>query len=158
MILEKLLHENVIGSPTYVIRRKALENLKYNFNDKFHIIGDYDIYTRLAVNWKFNCVQTPVAYVRIHGKNESLLNRNKEINEMKSWYNEIKNNTAFSSFNSLNKVPLLISYLETMEVILKEKFTKAFLLVVKYPLSLNKVKLLIALLLPKFVLKKIKNY
>ena len=43
MILDELLHENVIGSPTYVIRKQSLESLKYIFNDHFHIIGDYDL-------------------------------------------------------------------------------------------------------------------
>ena len=158
MILEELLHENVIGSPTYVIRKKALENLKYHFNNDFHIIGDYDIYTRLAIKWKFNCVQVPIAFARIHGQNESLLNRNKEIDEMKIWYNEVKKNPIFSSSSGLNQIPLRISYLEIMQAILNDRFIKSFSMVIKYPLCLNKIKLLIALLLPKFVLKKIKNY
>ena len=158
MILEELLHENVIGSPTYVIRKRALESLEYHFNDHFHIIGDYDLYVRLAIKWKFNCVQVPVAFARIHGQNESLLNRNKEINEMKVWYNEVKQNPIFSSLSGLNQIPLRISYLEIMQIILKDKFIKSFSMVIKYPFCFNKIKLLIALLLPKFVLKKIKNY
>jgi len=158
MILEELLHENVIGSPTYVIRKKALESLKYHFNGDFHIIGDYDIYTRLAIKWKFNCVQIPIAYARIHGQNESLLNRNKEIDEMKVWYNDVKKNPIFSSLSGLNQIPLRISYLETMQAILKDRFIKSFLMVIRYPFCSNKIKLLVALLLPNFVLKKIKNY
>ena len=158
MILEELLHANVIGSPTYVIRKKSLESLKYNFNDNFHIIGDYDIYTRLAIKWKFNCVQTPIAFGRIHGQNESLLNRNKEIDEMKAWYDEVKKNPIFSSLSGLNQFPLRILYLEIMQTILEGRFTKSLLMVIKYPFCLNKIKLLIALLLPKFVLNKIKNY
>ena len=158
MILEELLHANVIGSPTYVIRKKSLESLKYNFNDNFHIIGDYDIYTRLAIKWKFNCVQTPIAFGRIHGQNESLLNRNKEIDEMKAWYDEVKKNPIFSSLSGLNQFPLRILYLEIMQAILEGRFTKSLLMVIKYPFCLNKIKLLIALLLPKFVLNKIKNY
>ena len=31
MILDELLHDYVIGSPTYVIRKKSLENLEYYF-------------------------------------------------------------------------------------------------------------------------------
>ena len=158
MILEELLYENVIGSPTYVIRKKALESLKYRFNDDFHIIGDYDIYTRLAIRWKFNCVQVPIAFARIHGRNESLLNRNREIEEMKIWYSEVKKNPIFSSLSGLSQIPLRISYLEIMQAILKDRFIISFLMLVKYPFCLNKIKLLIALLLPKFVLKKIKNY
>ena len=158
MILDELLHENVIGSPTYVIRKQSLESLKYFFNDHFHIIGDYDLYVRLAVKWKFNCVQSPVAYARIHEKNESLLNKNKEIQEMKSWYAAMKKDHIISSQKGLNKIPLQISYFETMEAILRDGFKGSFIKVIKYPFCFNKIKLIMALLLPKFVLQKIKNY
>ena len=59
---------------------------------------------RLAAKWKLNCVQSPIAFVRIHGKNESLLNKNMEVNEMKNWYTEMKKNPTFSSLNSLNQI------------------------------------------------------
>jgi len=49
-------------------------------------------------------------------------------------------------------------YLEAMETILREGFRKSFFKVVQYPLCFNKLKLIIALLLPKFAVKKIKNY
>ena len=158
MILDELLHENVIGSPTYVIRKQSLESLKYIFNDHFHIIGDYDLYVRLAAKWKFNCVQSPVAYARIHEKNESLLNKDKEIQEMKIWYVEMKKDHIISSQKGLNKIPLQISYLETMESILRDGFRKNFFKVITYPFCSKKLKLIIALLLPKFVLKKIRTY
>ena len=38
-ILNDLLNDYVIGSPTYVVRKKSLESLKYYFNNDFHIIG-----------------------------------------------------------------------------------------------------------------------
>ena len=37
-------------------------------------------------------------------------------------------------------------------------FMKNFFMVFKYPLCFNKIKLILALLMPKFFLKKIKNY
>ena len=79
MILDELLHDYVIGSPTYVIRKKSLDSLDYHFNKHFHIIGDFDLNLRLAAKWKVNCVQDPVATARIHGQNVSLLHKNREI-------------------------------------------------------------------------------
>jgi len=158
MILNELLGDYFIGSPTYVVRRKAIESLEYFFDKKFHIIGDFDLNTRLASKWKLDCIQHPVAYVRIHGQNESLLNRNIEIEELKTWFEKNKNNPNFSIHSKLQDIPLMWSYLEIMENILKKSFFKSFLMVMKYPTSLKKIKLLIALLLPNFVLKKIKNY
>ena len=47
-------------------------------------------------------------------------------------------------------------YRETMEFIMKNGFAKNFLAVAKYPFCFNKIKLILALLLPKFLLRKIK--
>ena len=158
MILNELLSDYVIRSATIIIRKKSLESLEYYFNDHFHIIGDFDLSIRLAAKWKLNCVQSPIAFVRIHGKNESLLNKNMEINEMKNWYTEMKKNPIFLSSNRLNQIEKKIFYLETMESILNKGFRKSFFKIVRYPLCFNKLKLIIALLLPKFIIKKIKNY
>ena len=158
MVLKNLLDDYLIGSPTYVIRKKHLENLKYWFNDNFHIIGDFDLNVRLASKYEFDCIQSPVAYIRIHEKNESLLNRNKEISELKTWYNEMQGNSNISSQKEFSKIPLIASYLETMQLILDNKLKESISMVIKHPFSLNKIKLIIALLLPNFILKKIKNY
>ena len=158
MILNELLHDYVIGSPTYVIRKKSLDSLGYHFNKDFHIIGDFDLNIRLAAKWKINCVQDPVATVRIHGQNVSLLNKNKEIDELKIWYNEMKINSTFLSKSELNQWPLKISYLQIMQAISINGFKKNFTKVIKYPFCFKKIRLIIALLLPKFVIKKIKNY
>ena len=159
MISDELLHDYVIGSPTYVIRKKSLDGLDYHFNKHFHIIGDFDLNLRLAAKWKVNCVQDPVATARIHGQNVSLLNKNREIDELKVWHNKMKIDPTFSQKKSgLNQISLKILYLEIMQTILVAGFRKNFIKVIKYPFCFKKIKLIVALLLPKFVIKKIINY
>ena len=158
MILNELMHDYVIGSPTYVIRKKSLESLKYCFNKNFHIIGDFDLNLRIAAKWQINCVQDPIATARIHGRNVSLLNKSKEIEELKNWCDKMKIDPTFSSKSGLNQILLKISYLEIMQEILTDEFKKNFSKIIKYPFCFNKIKLIIALLLPRFILKKIKNY
>ena len=157
-ILNDLLNDYVIGSPTYVIRKKSLESLKYYFNDSFNIIGDFDINIRLSAKWKVQCVQSAVALATRHDKNLSLLNRENEIHELKVWFKQMKNNQLISAQNNFNKVLLAAHYLEAMQSIMKNGFAKSFLVVAKYPFCFNKIKLILALLLPKLLLKKIKNY
>ena len=157
-ILNELLNDYVIGSPTYVIRKKSLESLEYSFNDDFHIIGDFDINIRLSVKWKIDCTQTPIAFGRRHGKNVSMLNREKEIYELKTWFKQMKNNQLISSQNNFNKVLLMAYYLETMQSIMENGFVKSLLMVAKYPFCFNKIKLILALLLPNLLLRKMKNY
>ena len=157
-ILNELLNDYVIGSATYVVRKKSLESLEYCFNDDFHIIGDFDINVRLSAKWQVKCVQSAVAFARIHDKNLSSLHREKEIHELKVWFKLMKNNQLISSQNNFNKVLLMAYYLETMQSIMENRFAKNFLMVVKYPFCFNKIKLILALLLPKLLLRKIKNY
>jgi len=157
-ILNELLNDYVIGSPTYVIRKKTLESLDYSFNDDLHIIGDFDINIRLSAKWKINCTQSPIAFARRHSKNVSISNREKEINELKGWFKQMKDNQIISSQSNFKKVELMASYLETMQYILKNEFTKSFLMVLKYPFCFGKIKLILALFLPNLLLRKIKNY
>ena len=49
-------------------------------------------------------------------------------------------------------------YLDAMETILKDSFIKSFIKVANYPLCIKKIKLIIALLLPKFAIQRIKTY
>ena len=52
----------------------------------------------------------------------------------------------------------MATYLEVMQSILDNKLKESISMAMKYPFSLNKIKLIIALLLPNFILRKIKNY
>ena len=113
---------------------------------------------RLATKWDIDCVQSPIAFVRIHGQNETILNKEREISEFKTWYNEMKNNKAISSNKAFNNIFFKINYLEIMQSILTEGSGKNLSKVIKYPLGLNKIKLILALFLPKFILRIIKDY
>ena len=157
-ILNELLNDYVIGSPTYVIRKKSLEKLEYFFNDNFHIIGDFDINIRLAAKFKIDCIQSPVAYYRKHNTNLSLLNKKKEIDEIKIWFKQMQNNQFISSQSNFRKVLLMAHYLEATRSIMENGFIKSMLIIEKYPFCFNKLKLVLALLLPKFLLRIIKDY
>ena len=80
------------------------------------------------------------------------------IHVRKIWYSEMENNPSFSNQSNLNQVLLMTSYLEIMHSIMENGLKKSFFMIMKYPFSFKKIKLIIALLLPKFILKRIKNY
>ena len=157
-IANELLNDYVIGSPSYVIRKKTLESLEYLFDENFHIIGDFDLNLRIAKKWKIYCIQSPVATARIHGKNESLLKKEQEIDELKIWCEKMKTDSFFSKKQRLDKIKQKILYLQAIQAIIDEGYKKSILMIAKYPLSFKKIKLIMALLLPKFILKKIQKY
>ena len=157
-ILNKLLNNYVISSPTYIVRKFSIESLDYSFNDNFHIIGDFDISIRIAARWKISCIQSPIAYYRKHGENLSILNADKEVDELKIWFNKMKNDKLISSQSNFKKIMVNANYLEIMSSIVEKGFIESLLMVAKYPFCFNKIKLLSALFMPKLILKKVRNY
>lgn len=54
--------------PGIVIRRDALHNLDEWFDDRFNIVEETDLFTRLAHDWNFDYVDEPLAKWRLHGE------------------------------------------------------------------------------------------
>jgi glycosyltransferase involved in cell wall biosynthesis len=151
-ILDDLLKNYCTQLVTLVIRKSFLDNYQPAFN--FHIMGDFDLMIRMSVKYKFDCVEKPIASYRVHEKNESLLNKNMQIQEIKAWlktmvnYPIIFNNKNFSHINNL------LNNLEVVNLILENDLEKARLKIKKMPYSLKKIKYLIALLLPNNFVKR----
>ena len=110
-----MLKKYFIGIITTTLNKDIFK--KFKFDDRYQIIGDFDLNIRLAAKWKVSCIQDPVAIARIHGQNDSLLNKSQVINELKIWCNEMKKNPIFSSKSGLNRLSLEILYLEIMQAI-----------------------------------------
>ena len=70
----------------------------------------------------------------------------------------MKTDSFFSINQRLKKVELKILYLEAIKTITEEGYKKSIFMIAKYPLSFKKIKLIMALLLPRFILKKIQSY
>jgi len=153
-ILDDLLKNYCTLLVTLVVRKSFLDNCQPAFNNSFHIAGDFDLMIRMSVKYKFDCVEKPIASYRVHEKNESLLNRSRQIQELKTWkktminYPIIFNNKNFSHINNL------INNFEVVNLILKNDLEKARLKIKKMPYSLKKIKYLIALLLPSNFVKR----
>ena len=152
-ILDDLLKNYCTGLVTLIIRKSFLDNYQPVFDNSFHIMGDFDLMIRMSTKYKFDCVEKPIASWRVHGKNESLLYKTKQIKELKIWYEKmishpiIFNNKNFSNINNM------INNLEVVNLILENNFEKARLQIKKMPFSLKKIKYLIALLLPNNFIK-----
>jgi glycosyltransferase involved in cell wall biosynthesis len=153
-ILDDLLKNYCTGLVTLVIRKSFLDNYQPVFDNSFHIMGDFDLMIRMSTKYKFDCVEKPIASWRVHGKNESLLYKTKQIKELKIWYEKmISHPIVFNNKNFLN-INNMINNLEVINLILENDLKKARLQIKKIPFSLKKIKYLIALLLPNNFVKK----
>ena len=153
-MLDDLLKNYCTGLVTLIIRKSFLDNYQPVFDNSFHIMGDFDLMIRMSTKYKFDCVEKPIASWRVHGKNESLLYKTKQIKDLKILYEKmishpiIFNNKNFSNINNM------INNLEVINLILENDLKKARLQIKKMPFSLKKIKYLIALLLPNNFVKK----
>ena len=51
---------------TVIIRKKCLQDLDHNFDERFSMIEEYDFFLRILVKWKLEYVDQVLAKWRIH--------------------------------------------------------------------------------------------
>jgi len=143
-----ILEESQISFMTVMIRKKSLDTLKFNFDSKYSIIGDYDLLYRLSLNCEFCYIKEPLAVYRIHNNNFSK-NSIIFIDELKNWYS--KNYCFF--LKKKNYIYKKIIFLQALEYLSKKNFLKSFYEFLKYPMSFNKIKLFLIIITPDFIKK-----
>ena len=154
IIYKKIIKDYCIGIITVMIKKNILSK-KNAFDPKYNVIGDFDLFTRLAKKNKFMAVQAPLATYRVHGENLSIKNRIKEIDELKDW---LRNNKyklqSFEKKIIQNKIDIRhFSYLK-----LKGKFIESLKLFLNKPFLNKKLKNFIILLIPTLLLNKLMWY
>ena len=153
-ILDDLLKNYSTALVTLVIRKSFLDNYKPIFDQSFNIMGDFDLMIRMSTKYKFECVEQSVATYRVHGKNDSLLNKTTQIEELKIWSKKMKNYSNIINNKNFSNIYNMIVNLEVIDLILKNELEKARLKIKKMPYNLKKFKYLMALLLPNNFVKK----
>ena len=156
-ILNDLLKHYVVGLLTIVIRRQAFENLAYPFNSKYHIIGDFDLVIRTALSWKIECIQEPCALYRRHGNNESYKHEQLVIKENEEWIAEIKKHPVISRMDGFKVQAIQNNYRKAVISVSNQNYLAAIKVFFLLPMNIEKIKLLLIILLPKFILKIIRN-
>jgi len=68
-ISQNLINNYVVGILTVMIKRDLFK--KYKFNEKFDIIGDFDLIFQLSQKYMIGCIQKPLASYRLHSENYS---------------------------------------------------------------------------------------
>ena len=76
---------------------------KYRFNGNYNIIGDFDFFIKISQNYKFGCIQLPLASYRLHGGNLSQKRIDLHIKELKNWLLKNKKKLENLSYN-LNSI------------------------------------------------------
>lgn len=152
LITQEILDNYKIGILTTLIKKDYFKS--ESFNKGKEIIGDFEFFVKLSLKKYIGSIQEPLACFRIHEKN---ISRNKTalfIKELEHWVKKNKNNKTIKKFN-LNGVYLQIQILKIKNFIFKKEKIKAFIEILKLPLSIKKIKFISLLIMPLKIVKKI---
>jgi glycosyltransferase involved in cell wall biosynthesis len=156
-VVKELLRSYYVGMLTLVVRRSAMDSLSHGFDPRYHIIGDSDLVIRMAAHWKVDCVQQPIAYCRLHATNESLNNKQREVEELECWTREIAQSRALNDKHAYLEVQNHLHYFKGMLAATKGDSTTGFSMWSQLPWGRYKLKLLVALLLPAAWLERLRQ-
>ena len=143
-----------------MIRKLALKKLKYFFDERYKIIGDFDLSFRLSLNNQFECIQEPIANYRIHVNSYSYQNRETEIKELIMWFKRLKRkklNKKLLSTQQIKEFSIRIKMIECLYGKRNTNLLKKIYFLTKN-LNIFGIKILLKLLLPKMLINTITVY
>jgi len=151
-IHEALIKNYNIGIITAVIKKTYYIKLEKKFDERFSIIGDFDLFLRLSKICLFESIQKPLAYYRLHGKNLSNLNKSKEIEESELWLKE--NNCKLNHFQ-INNIRKQVLHRKFVNCKIDGQYKECIKIIIRQKISLYNIKNLIILFTPVIILKKL---
>ncbi len=157
-ISSNIIRGSAVTILTALIRKSEYKNLEVGFNKKYQIIGDFDFFVRISKKCSFDFVQLPLVYYRLHDDNFTKKNRETELRELEEWYNDMQKDKSFFSKEELDLVSEIILYKKITVFILKKQLQKSISHILKFPNNIKKLKLLVALILPRYIFEKVKNF
>ena len=146
-----------IGLSTTLIRKTAYISAS-GFNNQYNIIGDFDLFMRLSQSWKFVFVNECLVCFRIHNENFSLLNTGMLIEELEKWISDVKIVSNENLRPYLYYIKKRVNFLKTKKYINDGKLIKALNNIIFYSMGFNKIKLILQIVLPKNIFKKMEFY
>ena len=151
-IYDNLIKHYNVGIVTTVIRKEYYVKLKNKFDERFSIIGDFDLFLRLSKICKFQSIQKPLALYRLHGKNLSTINKEKEIEEFGLWLKENKSNLEEAQIINIKKK---VYYRKFINCKIDGKYKECIKIIFNSNFNLFSIKNLIIFFTPIFILKKL---
>ena len=151
-ILDQLINNYNVGILTVVIRKTFYLKLIEKFDERFSIIGDFDLFMRLSKICLFEAVQKPLASYRSHDKNLSKLNKQKEIEESEIWLRENKLNLNEFQLKNLQKK---VDNMKFVNYKIKGKYKDCISMLLNPKKNILNIKNLVLFFVPSILLRKL---
>jgi glycosyltransferase involved in cell wall biosynthesis len=151
-IYNKIINYYSVGILTTVIRKKIYLELKKKFDERFSIVGDFDLFLRLSKICLFESIQRPLASYRLHGKNLSTQNREKGIEEIEIWLQENQSHLNQTQTQNLQKS---IDFRKFLNCKINGKYKECIDILLHSKISPFNVKNIIIFFTPIIILRKL---
>lgn len=122
-IFKSIFKNYKLGINTLSFKREIFDN--YKFDERFHMIGDFDLVIKL-LNYKFYHINEYLSYYRNHQNNETNKKKYLHIRELKKWYCNNKFNNKYKMELKKYFLPKII-YLKCLYNLNSSEYTKFFL-------------------------------
>ena len=126
--------------------------LKKRFDERFSIVGDFDLFLRLSKICLFQSIQKPLAFYRLHSKNLLTQSKGKEIEEIEIWLRENQSNLSQSQTKKLQKD---IDFRKFLNFKIYGKYKKCVYILLNSAINPFNIKNLIIFFTPVAILKKL---
>jgi glycosyltransferase involved in cell wall biosynthesis len=137
-----------VGLLTLMIRRSAYFSLEKGFDERFKMVGDFDLVMRLSLKQNAEFINEVLGVYRWHGNNDSIKNMQVHIREMSLWLSEVKQMKIFS-LKVISNLNQQYHYQKAIFLLHEKDFFSAFKVMYKMKNDFRKLKLLLRMLLPK---------
>ena len=154
-VYKELIDNYNIGILTTVMRKKFYLKLQKKFDERFSIAGDFDLFLRLSKICLFESIKEPLAFYRLHSKNLSTLNKEKEIEEVEIWLRENKSNLSTLQMKKLQKIA---DYRKFVNCKINGKYKECIHILLRSEINPFNIKNLIIFFTPVIILKKLLWY
>jgi len=147
IIFDNLAKNYFIIISGLIIKKKILEKEKF-FNEKYNIIGDYDLLMRISKYANAKSFNETLIFYRVHNNNFSKLNNKMYYYEYKDWYNRQKKINDDNFKKNKDSFLLQLNKLEIIYYLYQAKTFKLLIKIIKFPNFIPKLKYLFAFMIP----------
>lgn len=154
-VLDELLADYFVALPTLMVRKSAIDELTYPFNDHYHVIGEFDMVMRLSINWHLRCTKEPVAFYRLHGQNESTKHRELQLTELEHWKSTPEVRDIISHSPNYPHFQSFVNYKKGINAAINHQRFAAIKHSFRLPWGKEKLTLILATLIPNSILRRI---
>ena len=155
-VLSNLLIQDFITMSSLVVKQSVLNNLDYIFHSNYEVIGDFDLVLRLSTITELSGINEPLTYYRWHHNNLRFKKIKTNSLELCNLLDQLKKNKRFYQNENFENFEGNITLNKYIVMILENNRYLALKGIKKFRFNKYLFKLIISLLLPKFLIKKIR--